>query len=114
MYFQRFVKFKYFCMSHNLFFDVHNFELDYFLSIFPFPRRCHKQERVSLVAQAPLAATDGSMDPRYSFNFTAAAGFEARHNLVLGCRVCSAGAGDSCSEAETPVLVSQVSCSQWS
>ena len=79
--------------------------------IFPFPRRCHKQERVSLVAQAPLAATDGSMDPRYSFNFTAAAGFEARHNLVLGCRVCSAGAADSCSEAETPVLVSQVSCS---
>ena len=75
--------------------------------------RCHKQERVSLVAQTPLAATDGSMDPRYSFNFTAAAGFEARHNLVLGCRVCSAGAGVSCSEAETPVLVSQVSCSQW-
>ena len=65
---------------------------------------------MSLVAQAPLTATDGSTDPRYSFNFTAAAGFEARHNLVLGCRVCSAGAGHSCSEAETPVLVSQVSC----
>ena len=93
-------------------------KFNYFLVVtqifFPFPRRCHKQERVSLVAQAPLAATDGSMDPRYSFNFTAAAGFEARHNLVLGCRVCSAGAADSCSEAETPVLVSQVSCSQWS